>query len=79
MYIKGLFSCQHLSSNLSVDRLNTKVREDSDFVVWMCDCTCNCGERNIEQKFSFPKWLGDPEKEYPKRSEQRSEYEEATK
>lgn len=66
-FFKSFFSCQHLSSDLTVDELIVRYKdeeEDGDnFEHWNCVCTCKCGEK-AEQVFALMTHLGEPTERY---------------
>lgn len=58
-FLKSFFSCQHFSSDLTVNKLIKKIKgtDDGEYFdpteEWLASCTCKCGKINIEQKFAF--------------------------
>ena len=67
LFFKSMFTCVHLSSDLKVDILIERLKDEEDdganFEHWNCECTCKCGEK-IEQVFALMTYLGDPETRY---------------
>jgi len=69
LFFKSMFTCVHLSSDLSVDELIERLEDEedgADFQHWNCACTCKCGEKR-EQVFALCMYLGDPVTRYKMR------------
>lgn len=67
LFFKSWFECIHLPSDLKVDELIERLKDEEDdgdhFEHWNCACTCKCGEKK-ESIFALMTHLGEPTKRY---------------